>query len=433
MAEHYDVIIVGGRAAGASLAARLGMQGRSVLLLERAAVPSLPAYSSPIIYAPSLKLLDETGAKESDYARNTPQIRRVIAANSAFTTVVRLPTVHGRDYGYAIDRARFDGALWENACRFPTVTGRANFSVTDLLRDGDRVSGIVGHEGKDGAEERFTADMVVGADGRFSLVARKTEAAECDVHPENPTSLYYTYWRNAQPYDDKGATAVAYEGGYGYGFLVMDSADNTTMVGFEGQTALLNPEAGHITEFYRDLVMSNDKIRARLDGAEMVTEVRGIRRVGNLYRQPGGAGWALVGDAYHQHDPLDGQGIFNALFGAKALAWAMHRFYRDDTSWSEALAEYDETFRIKTYGMYRTTLLNVKNNLYNENRLPGWALSGFRWAMEDPGMAWLLGQMLTRQLPPEMVTLLTPSVMMGGMARGMLRDVGRRLGLPTLL
>ena len=72
----WDVIIVGGRAAGSTLAARLGRSGLRVLLLERAAFPSLPAVSSPIIYASTMQMLDEIGANEQEYARNTPRIRR---------------------------------------------------------------------------------------------------------------------------------------------------------------------------------------------------------------------------------------------------------------------------------------------------------------------------------------------------------------------
>ena len=45
-ASPYDVIIVGGRPAGASLAARLGAAGLRVLILDRATFPSLPAVSA---------------------------------------------------------------------------------------------------------------------------------------------------------------------------------------------------------------------------------------------------------------------------------------------------------------------------------------------------------------------------------------------------
>ncbi|MBI1278320.1 MAG: hypothetical protein GC179_09355 [Anaerolineaceae bacterium] len=427
MQQHYDVIIVGGRPAGSSLAARLGQQGVRTLLLERAEFPSLPAASSPIIYSSALKLLDEIGADEKAYARNTPRIHRIFADNSQFQLNIPLPDANGRDYAYAIDRARFDASLWDNACRFPSVDSRLEYSVTDLIWKGERVVGIVG-QSQNGAEERITADIVVGADGRFSMVAQKVKATEHDVHTENPTSLYYAYWKNVKPYPEANEpSAVAYEGGYGYGLLVMDSADGTTAVTMEGQADLFAPAPGQTEAFYLEKLAANPKVMARLDGAEMVTDVRGMKRIGNKYRQPGGAGWALVGDAYHQHDPLDGQGIFNALFTAKSLAWAIRYFKRGQMSWEEALEWYDETTRSKTYGMYRQTLMNVKANLYDSNQqLPGWALTGIRWLMEDPTMADLLGKLMTRQIPPEVVTMATPAIAVGALMRAPLREFRKR-------
>ena len=62
---HFDVIIVGGRPAGSTLAARLGQRNIRTLLLERATMPSLPAISSPGIYASTMQMLDEIGADEA--------------------------------------------------------------------------------------------------------------------------------------------------------------------------------------------------------------------------------------------------------------------------------------------------------------------------------------------------------------------------------
>jgi flavin-dependent dehydrogenase len=423
MVSQYDVIIVGARPAGASLAARLGQQGVRTLLLERASLPSLPAASSPIIYSPVMKLLDETGAKESEYARGTARIQRMIGESRAFSATIRLPMAHGRDYAYAIDRARFDAALFDHAAGFASVEARQHYSVTDLLWEEGRVAGVIGRS-RGGRDEAIRSRLVVGADGRFSLVARKAKAAEMDVHDEYPTSLLYAYWRGVKPYDEGGPTAVAYEGGYGYGLLVMDSADETTAVTVEGQPHLLEPGTLSAEERYLGLVRSNPQVAARLEGAEMVTRVQGMKRIGNLYRQPGGPGWALVGDAYHQHDPLDGQGIFNALFSAKSLAWAIRYWLRGEKSWAEALDWYDETVRIKTYGMYRRTLSSVRENLYSERDVPGWAIQGIRWVMEDSAMQDLMGKLLTRQIPPEVVMLSAPAVMLGAMVRGPLRNWG---------
>jgi flavin-dependent dehydrogenase len=65
----YDVIIVGGRCAGASLAIRLAKQQLKVLVVDRATFPSLPSVaSSPMIYEGTMRMLEEIGLKEEDYS-----------------------------------------------------------------------------------------------------------------------------------------------------------------------------------------------------------------------------------------------------------------------------------------------------------------------------------------------------------------------------
>lgn len=419
-----DILIVGGRPAGSTLAARLGKQGRSVLMLERATFPSLPAASSPIIYASTMRLLDEIGAKESEYARGTPKIRRMNLASAGLNTHFRIPDDNGRDYAYAIDRARFDAALWDTALRHPTVTGWTNFNVTDLLFEGERVTGLVGRDA-DGREHRVTAALVVGADGRFSLVARKTGAAVLDEATDQPTTLYYAYWKNVKPFDSTGEpTSTAYEGGSGYGYLVMDSADGTTAVCVEGQAGLLNPEAGQAEAYYANLVRQHPDIARRLEGAEQVTSVRGMKKIGNSYRSPGGPGWALVGDAYHQKDPLDGQGIYNAVFTAKALAWGIRYWYSGQKTWPEALDWYDETARIKTYAHYKALLARINQTLYQQTSLPE-PLT--RWMVEDPMLQALMSRFITHQLPADVMLMAMPAVAAQAVVRGGLRDLRQRI------
>lgn len=428
----YDVIIVGGRPAGATLAARLGKRGISTLIVERDSFPSLPAVSSPIIYSSTMALLDEIGAPEADYARNTPKIHRVIQAiTPEMQTVIALPEGHGRSYAYAVDRARFDAALWDTANRYPSVTGWQGFSVTDLLWENDdpateRVVGIIGKNGEK-SDIRVRGRLVVGADGRFSLIARKTGAAVREQHDDYPTSLYYAYWKNLRPYDDGSPTAVAYAGAEpGYGYLVMDSADDTAAVVVEGQSALISAPPGGIEDYYADLLRRHPGLWSRFEGAERVTTVRGMRDVGNLYRQPGGAGWALVGDAYHQKDPLDGQGIYDAVFTAKALAFAIDYWLKGEKSWPQALDWYDETVRIRTYGAYRAVIDRVRANLYAEQ--PAWITESMsRWLMTDPDVQQLFGRFLIRQIPADALDFMTPPLMARAMMRGGLRDLRARV------
>lgn len=422
----YDVIIVGGRPAGSTLAARLGMVGLRVLLLERSTMPSLPGASSPIIYASTMSLLDEIGADEADYARNTPKIRRMVNLSPTLNFELLIPLAYGRDYGYAIDRARFDDALWRNAARLPSVTAWDGFSVIDLLWEEGRVVGIVG-QGADKTKREISADLVVGADGRFSLVARKAEAQTFDEHTDNPTSLLYAYWRGAQPTDGTPA-AMAYGEGSGYGLLIMDSADDTLCVCVEGRADLLESD-GDAKAHYLEMLRSAPPLWERLANAEMTTNVRGMKKVGNLYRQPGGAGWALVGDAYHQKDPIDGQGIYDAVYTAKLLSQAIVKTRDGEMGWNAALTWYDSATRAETYAMYQSTLQRVRSSLYAD--IPDWAArllntSLLRWLMQDRVVQEQLGMMLVRKVAPDRA--MTAPLVAGAILRGPLRDLSKRLG-----
>jgi len=177
----YDVIIVGGRVAGSTLAARLGKYGFRVLLLERAEFPSLPAVSSPIIYASTMQMLDEIGADEAAYAHNTPKIHNMHSVNRAFQGKLPIPDYNGRDYAYAIDRARFDAALWDTAVNVPSVMGMQGFAVTDLLWEGEQVVGVVGKQ-KDGTTAEFRAKVVVGARSEERRVGKECRSRWSPYH-----------------------------------------------------------------------------------------------------------------------------------------------------------------------------------------------------------------------------------------------------------
>jgi len=424
---HADVVIVGGRAAGATLAIRLGQAGLSVVLAERNIMPSLPGASMPIIYASTMALLDEIGAQEAEYARDTPRIRRMVNRTRGFDVSIRLPQVKGRDYAYAIDRERFDGALWAQAAATPGVTALSETSFVGFDRDSNgSICGAILQRAGEKLEVR--APLVVGADGRFSVVARMAGAYERDAHHDNPTSLLYAYWSGVQPLDDEGPAASAYGEGDGIGYLVMDSADGMMAVGIEGRADLLQGDGRRIEETYASLLRRVTSLRDRLDGARPVTSIRGMRRIGNLYRQPGASGWALVGDAFHQKDPIDGQGMYDAVFSAKMLAEAILGWKSGASTWDDALTSYERRVRSETLPMYRATLERVQTSLYSQS--PEWlnALAGqtlFRWLIEDAVCQEQLGLMLTREVRPDEV--LSVPLVLGAMIKGPLRDLSRRL------
>lgn len=417
---HYDVIIVGGRPSGSTLAARLGQQGLRVLLLERAVFPSVPAASSPIIYASTMHLLDEIGADEAHYAEATPRLTQWnYQVRDDVQVVHRIPTHLGRDYAYAIDRARFDAHLWQTAQSYPSVTAYQPFTVTQLMKEGQVVTGVRGH-GPEGVEETFTADCVVGADGRFSSVAQSVAAAAYAVHEEWPTSYYYAYWKRVTPYSDAGPTIHLYGPGRGYGFLLMDSADDTTCVVIGGQTARFADPDRTPAEMYRHLLKTHPHVWQRLAHAEQITKVYGMKNVGNLYRTASGPGWVLVGDALHQKDPVDGQGIYDAVMTAKLLSAAFGSWKRGTKSWEQAMEQYRATVHAETAPMYDVTLERVQRELHQHHA--DWSYrTWIRWLTTDPEYQRRLGLLLVRGISP--THWLPRSVVVKAVLQGVRRDV----------
>jgi flavin-dependent dehydrogenase len=427
----YDFIIVGGRVAGSTLAAYLGKAGLRVLLLERDQLPKEHPASSPLIQPITMSMLDEIGADESAYAHNTPPIPAMYAVDGKIEWKMRVPEIDGRAYAYAIDRARFDASLFKNAARYDTVDARMRFSVTNLIWDdiGKTVVGVTGKDLNTGEEHHFTAKIIVGADGRFSMVARKVEAQETDIHNDYPTTLYYAYWQGVRPLaDDVPVASVAYSSSSGtHGYLIMDSADNTAAVVVEGRSDVIDPDSGEAETFYLQKLAENRQVWGRLERAEMVTRVRGMKKVGNMFRQPGGSGWALVGDAYHQKDPIDGQGIYDSVYTSRTLAEALIAWSNKELSWDEAIAQYDERARAEMDPQYEMTMSRVQQSLYPQRSIPRFIYERpFRWLTKDRQFSEIAGLAMNRQIDPRAAS--TPRFLAIAMLRGGLRELSETLG-----
>jgi len=184
--EACDVVIVGARCAGATLATLLARAGADVVLLDRDALPSDQVLSTHSIHPPGMDVLDAVGV--GDAVRAGAPASRIIRANTD-GAILDLECAPGRAE-YCPRRERLDGLLQQAA----VAAGARLFDrtrVTALLWEGDRVHGVKAVSA--GREQTFTARLVVGADGRHSTVARLVEAEEY-LGYDAPRAMYWAYW-----------------------------------------------------------------------------------------------------------------------------------------------------------------------------------------------------------------------------------------------
>ena len=422
----FDVIIVGGRPAGSSLATHLGRANMRVLIVDRITFPEDHPVSTAFILPHTMALLDELDAEEAKYARSTPKAERIVLEfKDYFRSFFTHQTINGRNYMYTVDRGRFDETLWRNLEHYPSVTRKENFSVTDLLTDSSgKVSGIKGRHPKE-AEESFTAKLVVGADGRFSTVAQKVDAPVIHQRTDCDTTLYFAAWENVAPYDAQGGTvAQIHTSGDGFSYVFMPTADGLINVIAQGQSDLYDPPTGEVQEDYLRKLQAQPYVWRRLKNAKQAGKLKGMKRINNLFRQAGGDGWVLVGDAYHQKDSLDAQGIYDALLGSKFLGQELVAWHEGKQGLETAVANYSTRIWDDVKPMFDATMERVQREIY-DIAPPAVAKTVLRWVLGSEAYQQRFSSLLVRQWDP--TNYLTPPFMLQCIAKGIGGDIKRLL------
>jgi 2-polyprenyl-6-methoxyphenol hydroxylase-like FAD-dependent oxidoreductase len=421
----YDVAIVGGRPAGASLAARLGAAGVKVLVIDKDEFPSRPPVSAPFVLPHTMALLDELGVPESEFAAETPPMHEfVLEFAGHFRAGFRFEQpLGGRNHFYAVDRARFDHSIWRSLERYPTVTALAGAHVQDIDRDTDgRITGLTMRV--DGEQRSIRARAVIGADGRHSVLARAVEAATTHARHDVDTTLYYSHWRDVAAYAPGQPLAHIHTSCDGFSFVFMPTADGETMVVAQGRSDRYAEQDGTPEQVYERLLRARPLVWRRLALARQSSDLRGIKRMGNLFRAPGGPGWALVGDAYHQKDSIDAQGIYDALLGAKLLAEQLLLWHAGACTWEQAVERYGTAARAQLEPMFEATMARVKREIY-DSPPPFVAKTLLRWVLTHPEYGRRFEALVTRQLDP--AQFLTPPKLLGLAASGAAERVRAKL------
>jgi 2-polyprenyl-6-methoxyphenol hydroxylase-like FAD-dependent oxidoreductase len=330
----YDAIVVGARCAGSTTALLLARQGHRVLLVDRASFPSDTISTHNILHRGIVKL-HELGLYERIAATGCPEHSKRTRDDGDFPLTGYIPkSAEGLPVSMCPRRTVLDKLLVDAAVD-AGVELRERFSVRELRFDGDRVTGVTG-TARDGRAHVEHARLVIGADGRNSLVASTVRAPK---YKEVPTIAcwYYTYWPGVQ---DLGHVSGARNRRHLI-FLPTHWDLTCVLVGWPAEEfgrVRANVEA----EYHEAVRIVSPMIAERLEGGSPVERFYGIGDVPNFYRKPYGPGWALVGDAGHHRDPVGAHGISDAVRDAGILAEEVHAGLAGDKMMERALGDYEQ-------------------------------------------------------------------------------------------
>ena len=338
----YDALVVGARAAGAATAMLLARAGLSVLAVDRGRLGD-DTLSTHALMRGAVLQLHRWGLLRALEAAGTPPIRSATFHYGEEDIPIPIKPRDGIDALYAPRRTVLDPLLVRAAAAAGAEVVHGVAAI-DLVRDArGRVAGAV-LAGADGSPTRVEADIVIGADGIRSPIARLV-GAPVERAGRSATAVVYGHFAGLA----QDGYHWYYRPGVSAGAIPTNDGRTCLFVALPPARFLDELPAG-VDALYRRILaeaapeMARAVARARLD-----SKLRSFPGAPGFLRRAWGPGWALVGDAGYFKDPLTAHGLTDALRDAELLARAIV------AGTDGALAAYQATRDEVSLGLFEVT------------------------------------------------------------------------------
>ena len=333
--------IAGGGPAGMMLGYLLARAGVQVLVLEKHA-DFLRDFRGDTIHPSTLEVMSELGLLDEVLKLPHQKVHELNAqVGEMRVTIADFRHLPARcPFIAMMPQWDFLNFLAERAARFPSFALRMAAEVTGLVQDSGRVMGVHANTPRGAIEVR--ADLVVGADGRTSIVREQAGLKVKDFGAPMDV-LWFRLTRNL---DDPVATMGRFDAGrifiminrgeyWQCGYVIAKGRfDEMRRQGFENFRAAI----GRLAPFASDRA---EELRT-WDDAKLLTV-----RVDRLldWHQPG---LLCIGDAAHAMSPVGGVGINLAIQDAVAAANILFKPLRQGEVTSDHLRRIQQRRELPT-------------------------------------------------------------------------------------
>jgi len=309
------VLIVGAGPAGALLAHLLAHRGIQVTLLERQS-DFAREFRGEILMPSGIDALEQSGLAIplQSVPRYSPmEFEAFLNRRSVLTARLDSDFFEGHP-PIALSQPGLLEMLVSEAAKAQDFRFERGASVKDLLRDGDRIAGVRVRTPM--GERELRADLVVGADGRSSIVRRRIPLAARD----RDVPMDIVWCKLPCPHDWRGVRAYA---GRGHLLIAYHTWDDTLQLGWvilkgtfgelrsRGIEQWVEEMANHVPPDFAD------HLRAHRDAVQKPFLLEVVSDCVARWSAPGAL---VIGDAAHTMSPVGGQGINIALRDAIVTA-----------------------------------------------------------------------------------------------------------------
>ncbi|MCB0011350.1 MAG: tryptophan 7-halogenase [Anaerolineales bacterium] len=360
--EDYDLIVVGGGPAGASVATFVAMRGHRVLLLEADHFPRYHIGES-LIPATIHGVCRLLGVKEeieaAGFVRKGGAILRWGAGNELWQlrfADARALARNGAEYAFQVERSRFDTILLRNAAR-KGVDVREGHRVIAPLWAGERIAGVR-YEAEDGTMAEATGRIVADASGFHSPLQKHIGERQYSQFFQNVA--LFGYFENAGRLpapNDGDILTEAFAEGWMWHIPLTSGPPFLSSVGAVIDRHLAEQLQGDHEAALQRFIASCPHLSRLLGDARRVTEgpygpIRVLKDWTYTTSQFWRPGAVLIGDAACFIDPVLSTGVHLATNGGLLAAQSINTFLSGKRAEADCFAVYEKRYRVEYEILY---------------------------------------------------------------------------------
>ncbi len=367
-----DVLIAGAGPAGASTSIFLSKEKISHIIIDKASFPRDKvcgdAMSAKTVGM--LKRLDENWPQHFIADKNksiiSTGIQFIASDNTCLDIPFNLKNIDANNPpGFVSRRIDFDNSLF-NLVGSAYANCLCNTSIEDIAYVEGGVLVKIKQESK---EETIFAKMIVGAEGRGSIVAKKL--AKHTVEPKHYSAGIRAYYSNVSGLHKENYIELHFlkEMQPGY-FWIFPLPNGNANVGMGMLSTAVSSKKANLRQLMQDAIARHPIIKERFKNARLESKVEGWGLpLGSKKRNISGERFLLTGDAGSLIDPFTGEGIGNALVSGLVASRQIKKALEANNFSSGFLKEYDKELYKKLWAELKLShylqILTSKPWLFN--------------------------------------------------------------------
>ena len=246
----------------------------------------------------------------------------------------------------------------------------ATFLTDTLLEDIESTEdGLIVTIKQHGEHKKIFTKMIVGAEGRSSIVAKKM--AHHSMEPAHYSAGIRAYYQNVSGLHDKNFIELHFLKELQPGYLwIFPLANGAANVGVGMLSKSVSAKKINLKQLMLDAIQSHPNIKDRFANAVIEGSIDGWGLpLGSKKRTLSGNRFLLTGDAGSLIDPFTGEGIGNAMVSALVASRIIKKALGTNNFSADFLQQYDKDLYKKLWAELKLShylqLLSSKPRLFN--------------------------------------------------------------------